>query len=221
MKVGILVECGRQGLEAVVCHRLCALLSDHTGVEFEFDIVPMDNKPRLIRECGAATALLLATGCDRVVILWDERPAWPKAGEQLCWHNDRQDILTSLRESRVGNRSVHLVCIERANVVVRAFDRRATFANWTSAQSRSHGQSQGRHDQPVQEAPRLAICGRRTRDTFCEVPGESRQAAAMRYIQAIRRASHRPVALGRCAPAGCITQSSNSRIEPGTMDSIH
>lgn len=113
MKVAILVECGRQGLEAVLCRRLCSLLSEHTGVEFEFEIVPMDNKPRLIQECGTATARLFDTGCDRVVILWDERPAWPKAGERLCWHNDRQDILTSLRESRVGNRSVHLVCIER------------------------------------------------------------------------------------------------------------
>ena len=51
-RVGILVECGRQGLEAVVCLRLCALLREHTGVDFEEEIVPMDNKRNLIQACG-------------------------------------------------------------------------------------------------------------------------------------------------------------------------
>jgi hypothetical protein len=114
MKVGILVECGRQGLEDVVCRRICVLLRERTGVDFEIDIVPMDDKPNLIRNCGAATARLFEDGCDRVVILWDERPAWPKKGDPLCWHNDRTDVLTSLRQAQMGpNRSVHLVCIER------------------------------------------------------------------------------------------------------------
>jgi hypothetical protein len=112
-RVGILVECGRLGLEAVVCRRLCALLREHTGVNFEDDIVPLDNKRNLIQACGEVTANLFASGCDRVVILWDERPAWPRAGERLCWHNDRQDILASLRQARVADRPIHLVCIER------------------------------------------------------------------------------------------------------------
>jgi hypothetical protein len=113
MKVGVLVECGRQGLEDVVCRRLFALLREHTGVNFEFDIVPMDNKARLIQECGTAAARLLENGCDHVVIMWDERPAWPKTGERLCWHNDRQDILANLERAQVDQGLVHLVCIER------------------------------------------------------------------------------------------------------------
>lgn len=113
MKVGLLVECGRQGLEDVVCRRLFELLRQHSSVQFEFDIVPMDNKARLIHECGAAASTLLATGCDRVVILWDERPAWPKTGEPLCWHNDRQDILANLANAPLDIGAVHLVCIER------------------------------------------------------------------------------------------------------------
>lgn len=112
-RVGILVECGRRGLEDVVCRRLCALLREHTGVVFEEEIVPMDNKPNLIETCGAVTANLFASGCDRVVILWDERPAWPRAGEPLCWHNDREDILANLQRARVADRRVHLVRIER------------------------------------------------------------------------------------------------------------
>jgi len=111
--VGILVECGRGGLEDVLCRRICELLREQTGVEFEIDIVPMDNKARLIQECGTVTARLLDDGCHRVVILWDERPAWPRIGERLCWHNDRQSILASLRQAQVANRPVHLVCIER------------------------------------------------------------------------------------------------------------
>lgn len=113
MKVGILVECGRQGLEDVVCRRLCELLQAATGVEFEIEIVPMDNKARLILECGTAAARLLEAGCDRVVVLWDERPAWPKSSERLCWHNDREDALNSLRQANLGGRPVFLVCIER------------------------------------------------------------------------------------------------------------
>ena len=113
MKVGILVECGRDGLEDVLCRRICTLLRVESGIDFELDIVPMDNKRRLIRECGPASVRLLDSGCNRVVILWDERPAWPRSGERLCWHNDRQDVLASLRQSQVDHRSVHLVCIER------------------------------------------------------------------------------------------------------------
>ena len=112
-KVGILVECGRRGLEDVLCHRICDLLREQTGVDFEIETVPMDSKRNLILNCGAVTATLLSTGFHRVVILWDERPAWPRAGEQLCWHNDRMDILANLRQARVADGPVHLVCIER------------------------------------------------------------------------------------------------------------
>ncbi len=112
-RVGILVECGPQGLEVVVCHRLCELLRAHTGVHFEEDIVSMNSKRELIQTCGAATATLFASGFHRVVILWDERPAWPTASERLCWHNDRQDILSNVQQAGVADRPVHLVCIER------------------------------------------------------------------------------------------------------------
>jgi hypothetical protein len=113
MKVGLLIECGRDGLEHIVCGRIGALLRAESGAKLELDIVPMDNKARLIRECGNAAAGLFETGAERVVILWDERPAWPKKGERLCWHNDRQEILANLHQAQLGARPVHLVCIER------------------------------------------------------------------------------------------------------------
>jgi hypothetical protein len=73
----------------------------------------MDNKQRLLEECGTATRLLLDGGCDRVVILWDERPPWPKLNEPRCWHNEREKILRELQQARVTNAPVFLVCIER------------------------------------------------------------------------------------------------------------
>ena len=72
MKVGLMVECGRDGLEAVVCRRICDLLRQDHGAVIEIDVVPMDNKRRLIEQSGTTASALLQTGCDRIVILWDE-----------------------------------------------------------------------------------------------------------------------------------------------------
>ena len=112
-KIGLLVECGRDGLEVVMCRRICKLMFEEHGSDLEVDIVPMDNKERLLEECGTAAASLLANGCDRVVILWDERPAWPKMGAPLCWHNDREQIRAELKKARVPLGKAHPVCIER------------------------------------------------------------------------------------------------------------
>ena len=111
-KIGLLVECGRDGLEVVLCRRIGELLSQDCGAEVELEIVPMDNKARLLEDCGSVVARLLANGCDRVVILWDERPAWPEMGEPLCWHNDRLQVLAELKKAKVSVGKAHLVCIE-------------------------------------------------------------------------------------------------------------
>jgi len=92
---------------------ICTLLQQETGIEIEPRVVPMDNKPRLLEECGATTRNLLLDGCERVIILWDERPAWPDKHEPLCWHNDRTKILGELQQANVALRPVFLVCIER------------------------------------------------------------------------------------------------------------
>jgi hypothetical protein len=109
MKVGILVECGRMGLEDVLCRRICELLEAERGVELEVDIVPMVNKALLIQDCGTTALRLLNDGCDRVVILWDERPAWPKKDERLCWRIEREKILAELRQAGLTRRPVSLV----------------------------------------------------------------------------------------------------------------
>lgn len=113
-KVGILVECGRDGLEVHLCRRICALLRDNHGASFTEQIVPMDNKKRLLEECAPTVAGLLSDGCNRVVVLWDEEPAWPDKNEPLCWLTERNRMLESLEGAGIATRSVHLVCIERA-----------------------------------------------------------------------------------------------------------
>ena len=113
MRVGILVECGRDGLEDAMCRRICELIRAERKVHFEVDIVPMVNKALLVEDCGTAAQKLFHDGCDRVVILWDERPAWPKKDEELCWHNERQKMSAELRKAGVARQPVFLVCIER------------------------------------------------------------------------------------------------------------
>jgi hypothetical protein len=93
---------------------MCELFNEQLGVEIEPVIVPMDNETRLLEECGTVTRnLLLDDGCDRVVILWDERPAWPDMREPFCWHNDREKILAELTQAGIDNQFVHLVYSQR------------------------------------------------------------------------------------------------------------
>jgi hypothetical protein len=113
IKVGMLVECGRDGLEVHVCRRLCQLLDEHFGIQLQPDIVPRDNKQKLLEECGTVACLLFDNGCERVVILWDERPPWPKMKEPLCWHHERAKVLRELQQAGVAHKPVFLVCIER------------------------------------------------------------------------------------------------------------
>ncbi len=112
-KVGILVECGREGLEVHVCRKICAILQRDTGIVIDLVIVPMNNKLDLLESCGAATLNLFRDECERVVILWDERPAWPDKDGSLCWHHERVRILKELQRANLSHRPIYLVCIER------------------------------------------------------------------------------------------------------------
>jgi hypothetical protein len=73
----------------------------------------MSNKEFLLEQCGSVAAGLLQDGCERVVILWDERPAWPSEHEDLCWFREREQILAEIANAEVPLDRVGLVCIER------------------------------------------------------------------------------------------------------------
>lgn len=111
MKIGLVLECAKNGPDQQVCEYLIEQLRPDTKVVS----VTLTEKNNLIARCGdAAAALLLQETCQRVVIVWDLYPPWrlenPRSEEQ-CRHHERAGILRSLKEAGVTSRSVHLVCI--------------------------------------------------------------------------------------------------------------
>lgn len=108
MKVGLVLECGPQGPDELVCEYLIKQLRPGTTVTS----ATLTNKSILIRDCGTATANLLRSGCDRVVIVWDLRPTWGSRKAQPCRRRDRNAIFASLSAAGIASPNVFLVCIE-------------------------------------------------------------------------------------------------------------
>lgn len=114
LKVGLVVECTPAGLEKIVCPKILALLATETGLEIECTIQTMTNKKLLIQDAAQTTQLLLAEGCNRVVILWDENPPWTQEqdfAKERCWHFERDQIIKSLEAAKVDLKQLALVCI--------------------------------------------------------------------------------------------------------------
>ncbi len=108
-KVGFIFECGPQGADKQVCEYLAAQVL--TG------IVPvsrtLDNKEDLLSDAGKVAAALLADGCERVLIVWDLRPAWPDKKHKPCRRNERLAILDAIAKAGVADQPVFLVCVEQ------------------------------------------------------------------------------------------------------------
>ena len=111
MKMGFIVECGPQGAETGVIPYLARLVNAH----IEPDIVPLDRKPLLKRDCGRWTKALLDRGCRHVIIAWDLLPAWGEYEGKGCRHDDKEEIGESLRLSGIelSDKRVTLVCVEK------------------------------------------------------------------------------------------------------------
>lgn len=108
MKIGMIFECGPNGADQQVCEYLAhRLLPD-----IEVVSITLDDKPKLLRDCGPAAATLLRQGCERITIVWDLHPPWRKKKEPPCRKEDRETIHTSLSHSRVPIQQVALVCIK-------------------------------------------------------------------------------------------------------------
>jgi hypothetical protein len=107
MKIGFIFECGPQGADKQVCEFLAR--------EIRPEITPvsrtLDNKPRLLQECGLVAANLLDDGCQRILIIWDLRPAWP--GKKNCRKVERNAVLDSLAKAGLVGKPVFLVCVEQ------------------------------------------------------------------------------------------------------------
>src|SRR5437016_5117087 len=72
MKVGLILEGNPKGPDQQVCELLARRIREDLFIE----TVTMGNKPSLISGCGDAAAGLLASGCERVLVIWDLYPPW-------------------------------------------------------------------------------------------------------------------------------------------------
>lgn len=109
-KVGFIFECGPQGADKQVC--------EYLATQIRTNITPvsrtLDNKANLLRDAGKVVAALLADGCERVLIIWDLRPAWPDKKRKPCRKIERNAVLDAV--AKVGitvGRPVFLICIEQ------------------------------------------------------------------------------------------------------------
>lgn len=107
MKVGMIFECGPDGADVKVCEYLAKQIRP----EISISSITLDNKDKLIRECGEkAEDLLSIDKCDKVVIVWDLLP--PQRGKSVCRKREQDDIKKSLEKHDVDLDKVFLVCVE-------------------------------------------------------------------------------------------------------------
>jgi len=108
VKIGMIFECGPDGADHQVCRHLARFLQP----DIEIAHVTLDNKRKLVAECGSAVVKLLADGCERVVIVWDLHPPWRSNKQKPCRKEDRESILSTLAKADVKSSQVSLICIE-------------------------------------------------------------------------------------------------------------
>jgi Domain of unknown function (DUF4276) len=109
MSIGFIFECGPQGADKQVCEYVASQLRPgQTWVSRT-----MDNKLKLLEGAASVAQGLLADGCEKVLIVWDLRPAWPDKKDKPCRAKERQTLLDALAKEGLQNRPVFLVCVEQ------------------------------------------------------------------------------------------------------------
>lgn len=110
MTIGFVFECGPMGADKQVCEYLAGQLKPGE----RFVSRTLDNKLKLLEgAAGVARKLLDEEGCNRVLIIWDLRPAWPDKKEKPCRATERQTLLNALANEGLHGRPVYLVCVEQ------------------------------------------------------------------------------------------------------------
>ena len=109
MSIGMIFECGLQGADKQVCEYLAGEL--RPGVVLKS--VTLDNKPNLLANAAKAARGLLADGCERVLVIWDLRPAWPSTKHKPCRATERAHLLDTLAKEGLAGAPVYLVCVEQ------------------------------------------------------------------------------------------------------------
>lgn len=109
MSIGFVFECGPQGADKLVCEYLAGQLLPGS----KFVSRTMDNKLKLLEGAAEIAKELLADGCERVLIVWDLRPAWPDTTNKPCRAAERQTLLDALVKQELQAQPVYLVCVEQ------------------------------------------------------------------------------------------------------------
>ncbi len=109
MSIGLILECGPEGADKLVCEYFAARLRPGVALVSR----TMDDKPSLLNDAATAASALLADGCERVLIVWDLRPAWPDTTTKACRAVERLTLLKSLTAAGLHGRPVYLVCVEQ------------------------------------------------------------------------------------------------------------
>ncbi len=109
MTIGFIFECGPQGADKQVCEYLAGEMRPGTPCKS----ITLDNKPNLLANAAKAAHGLLADGCERVLIVWDLRPAWPDTAGKTCRAIERQTLLDALAKEGLQAAPVYLVCVEQ------------------------------------------------------------------------------------------------------------
>ena len=141
MKVGFIVECGRDGAESkVIPHLAKKVCPTITPV-----VSTLDEKLNLKEKCATEAKKLLEQGCSKVLVIWDLMPGW--GGEGDC-KLDRQEILASLNAVGIDMASVKLICIASMIEAWLRADERALSAFLSTPE---HPVSVSRHKHPDRE----------------------------------------------------------------------
>jgi Domain of unknown function (DUF4276) len=118
-KVGFIFECGRDGPDYQVARYLLGRLNQNIEMEPRF----LDNRPRLLSECGPVAYELLKT-CKRVVVMWDLIPPWEKS-KKPCRSDHKALASKSLNDAKVKLSKIVLMCVEQELECWLMADRRA------------------------------------------------------------------------------------------------
>jgi hypothetical protein len=109
VRVGFVVECGRDGAD----HKVFRLLAEHLrpGLAHEFRF--MDNKRKLFDQGDAVVDLLLtSTKCDHVFLIWDLMPCDAEFQLKKPWCvQERSFLIDKLASRGVDLGRVTLLCI--------------------------------------------------------------------------------------------------------------
>lgn len=122
MKIGFIFECPRGGPDHQVIEFLASKLDPRIEI---VNSLTNTNKPALVQQCGDQTALLLAQGCDRVVIVWDLLPRWKDKGLKPYCKRDVAEVRAALQKAGVDEARVRLLCIANELETLLIADERA------------------------------------------------------------------------------------------------